>query len=385
MIDPVVGRYLKLGLRLGRHDEGIVDAYFGPAGLAAEVDAEELTEPAALVDEADALMSELPDGWLRDQVVALRVSAGGLAGERRSYADEVDGCYGVRPEHTDESVFAQAHECLDELLPGSGSLADRFERWRAATVVPPEQIERLTRAVIDEARTQTRELVDLPEGESLELDFVSGVSWSGYNTYLGGLRGQISINVGQPLPAMDLLLTALHETYPGHQAERSCHEHHLVRGRGLLEETLVLGPAPQAVVSEGIGQLAPHVLLAGDGGERFAATLHDAGIPIDLTRELAIVKAREPLRWVEVNAALMLHQHGATLADTRSYIERWAALSPDLATTVAQYVDDPSSRTYVINYPAGLKLVGDYVNHNPAKFRRLLTEQIRITDLTTNP
>jgi hypothetical protein len=33
-----------------------------------------------------------------------------------------------------------------------------------------------------------------------------------------------------------------------------------VRGRGLLEETLVLVPTPQSLVSEGIAVLAPEVL-----------------------------------------------------------------------------------------------------------------------------
>ena len=36
--------------------------------------------------------------------------------------------------------------------------------------------------------------------------------------------------------------------------------------RGLLEETLVLVPTPQSLVTEGIATLAPHVLLEGDGG-----------------------------------------------------------------------------------------------------------------------
>src|SRR5690242_10778966 len=104
----VVERYLRLGLRLGRHVEGLVDAYYGPPELAASVDDEPLAEPRALAADAEALLDELEDGWLHDQVAGLRTYAGVLAGESRSYPDEVEGCYGVRPEHTDESVFAAA-------------------------------------------------------------------------------------------------------------------------------------------------------------------------------------------------------------------------------------------------------------------------------------
>jgi hypothetical protein len=42
---------------------------------------------------------------LRDQVAGLHMYAAGLAGESRSYAEEVAGCYGVRPQRTDEAVY----------------------------------------------------------------------------------------------------------------------------------------------------------------------------------------------------------------------------------------------------------------------------------------
>src|SRR5918999_4375771 len=126
-------RYLRLGLQLGRHVEGIVDAYYGPPELAAAVDEEPPVDPRTLAAEAETLLDELEDGWLRDQVVGLRTYAGVLAGESRSYADEVEGCHGVRPTYTDEAVFTAAHERLEELLPGAGPLAQRCERWRNST------------------------------------------------------------------------------------------------------------------------------------------------------------------------------------------------------------------------------------------------------------
>jgi len=140
-----VERYLRLGLQLGRHVEGMVDAYFGPRELAAAVDAAPPVEPRTLVAEAETLLEELEDGWLRDQVVGLRTYAGVLAGESRSYADEVEGCYGVRPTYTDEAIFTAAHERLEELLPGAGPLTERYERWESSTRLPTEQIERTLR------------------------------------------------------------------------------------------------------------------------------------------------------------------------------------------------------------------------------------------------
>src|SRR2546427_6674259 len=148
-------RYLRLGLQLGRHVEGIVDAYYGPPELAAAVDAEPPVDPRRICSAAEALLGELEDGWLRDQVVGLRTYAGVLAGESSSYADEVEGCYGVRPTYTDEAEFVAAHERLEELLPRAGTLAQRHERWEASIRVPAQQVERTIAAGIEEARAHT--------------------------------------------------------------------------------------------------------------------------------------------------------------------------------------------------------------------------------------
>jgi hypothetical protein len=173
--DATVKRYLLLGLRLGRHVEGAVDAYFGPPELASTVEAEPLVEAIALVTEAESLLDELDDGWLRDQVVGLRTYAGVLAGEPLSYSDEVGGCYGVRPEHTNEQLFAAVHDELETLLPGGGSIAERFERWEASIRMPTERIEQVMGAAIEEARAQTRRLLGLPEGDGIELEIVRDV------------------------------------------------------------------------------------------------------------------------------------------------------------------------------------------------------------------
>jgi hypothetical protein len=108
----IVERYLRLGLRIGRHVDGIVDSYFGPPELAAEVEAAPPVDPEALVAEADALLDAVEDGWLRDQLGGLRTYAGVLAGAQLPYADEAERCFGVRPTWTDEAAFEASHERL---------------------------------------------------------------------------------------------------------------------------------------------------------------------------------------------------------------------------------------------------------------------------------
>jgi hypothetical protein len=377
----VAERYVRLGLQVGRHVDGIVDAYFGPPEPAAEVDAAPPVDPRMLVAAAEALLDELEDGWLRDQMVGLRTYAGVLAGEARSYADEVEGCYGVRPTYTDEAVFTAAHERLEELLPGSEPPAERYERWRSETLVPAEQVEFLVAAAIEEARAWTHGLVDLPDGEGVDLQIVHDEPWLAFCHYLGDLHSRIEVNVDLPMSALELLTLTIHETYPGHHAERAAKEDLLVRRLGLLEETLVLVPTPQSLVSEGIAVLAPSVLLESDGGTALAAVTRNIGIELDVAHALAVERTVEPCRWAEVNAALMLHEEGAGEAEVHAYLERWGLMNAQLASHLIRFLREPTSRTYVMNYPAGRELCHSYVAGEPDRFRRLLTEQVRVRDL----
>lgn len=381
MTESASERYLRLGLELGRHVEGIVDAYYGPPELAAAVDAAPPVHPKALVTAAERLLEELEDGWLRDQVVGLRTCAGVLAGESLSYADEVEGCYGVRPSYTDEAVFETAHEGLGELLPGDRSLAERLERWQNSILVAPEQVEHTVAAVIQEARAWTRGLVELPQDEEVVVEVVRDKPWLAFCDYRGGLCSRIAVNVDLPVSAVELLDITIHETYPGHHTERCMKDQLLVRGRGMLEETLVLAPTPQSLVSEGIAELAPSVLLDSDGGAALGAAIRDAGIELDLPHALAVERTLEPCRWAEVNAALMLYERRASEPQVQAYLERWGLMTPRLATHLIRFLREPTSRTYVINYPTGRELCRSYVAGRFERFRRLITKQIRVRDL----
>ena len=99
--DELVRRYLLLGLRLGRHVDGLVDSYYGPSELSDEADAGEPVAPAHLAGEAGALLDALPgagltneqrERWLHAQLVGLETVSRVLAGEEIGYVDEVERC-----------------------------------------------------------------------------------------------------------------------------------------------------------------------------------------------------------------------------------------------------------------------------------------------------
>ena len=52
---------------------------------------------------------------------------------------------------------------------------------------------------------------------------------------------------------------------------------------------------------------------------------------------------------------------------------------------MVRFLQEPTSRTYIVTYSAGLTLCRAYVAGRPERFRRLLTEQVRVGDLVEAP
>ena len=373
-------RYLLLALRLGRHVDGLVDSYYGPAELQQQVEAEGTIDAAQLAADGDALLAELSDGWLYDQVKGCATYAHVLAGDDISYVDEVEGCYGVRPELVDTSVYEAVHAKLDELLPGDGSLFERRQGWRKQHLVDGTLAVPVLNDLLPILREAARGFVELPEGEALTLDPVTGEPWWAFNYYQGDLRSRVVMNIDVPTTGLDLIHLAAHEVYPGHHTEHAVKEQLLARDQGAIEESLQFVPTPQAVVSEGIAETGEDLL---DDETRAAAydVLRKHGIAVSPELGERISKTLEPLRSVGLDAALMIHQHGASHEEAQAYIERWNLVPPDQAKHSVSFATDPTWRAYVVTYSAGRDLCRAYVDGDPARFTKLLTEHVRIGDL----
>jgi hypothetical protein len=373
--------YVLLGLRLGRHVEGVVDAYYGPSELKEQVDAEPLTETAVLVAQGDALLAELDDGWLRDQALGLRTYAGRLAGEEISYSDEVERCYGVRPRRRTADSYAAAHERLDELLPGSGSLSERYQAWRSDATVPAELVVPLVQDAAAELRTATARLVELPAGEQLVVEGVHDEPWWAFNYYLGALRSRVVVNLDVPTTCRECVHLAGHEVYPGHHTEHALKEELLVRRQGKVEEAIQLVPTPSALVGEGIAEAGPDLVMDDELRGRLVAAIRRRGLEYDAEHADAVADARRALRAVSLDAALMIHEDGASVEDAEAYVRQWALATPDEAAHSVRFVVDPTWRAYVVNYSAGRDLCEAWVGGEPDRFVRLLTEQVRVGEL----
>jgi hypothetical protein len=392
----IVDRYLELALRLGRHVDGFVDAYYGPPAFRVRVDAEPVTAPLVLASDAEILLADLDAGvdadvvdasrrrWMRAQVLGLHTSARKLAGESIAYADEVEWCYGVRPRFRSEDDFAAAHTRLDEVLPGTGPIRDRIIAWREALAIPVDSLDAVIRSLAADFRERTARQFGLPDGEHVEWELAHDQPWSGFNYYEGDLHSRVAINTDLPVLATSIAHLVAHEAYPGHHTEHSRKEAGLVRRRGWQEESIFCVGTPQCLLAEGLADLALEV-IAGERSEPLVAEhLRATGIAYDADVVAAVRVAGESLDAVRSNAAWLLHTDHASVDDVVSYLERWGLLPFNRATKAVEFLTSTTWRAYISCYVEGLPLCRSWVGGDASRFATLLTEQVVPDDLSAS-
>jgi hypothetical protein len=386
-----VERYLALGLALGRHVDGLVDAYYGPPHLAARAASSPPRPPAQLRDDARRLLADLDAGgelepsrrrWIRAQVGGLHTTAARLAGDPIGYVDEVEACYGVRPRRVPEDEFAAAHRALDAVVPGTGPLATRYIAWRETQVAPVDKLEPAVASLSEDLRARTRALFGLPDGERVEWDLVRDQPWAGFNYYLGELRSRVVINVDLPVLTPTLAHLVAHESYPGHHTEHTRKEVGLVRRRHHLEETIFLVGTPQCLLAEGLADLGLEVVVGRRPEATIAAHLRPLGLPYDAEVVALVAEAGEALGHVRGNAALLLHEDEVDRDTAVAYVERWALLPRPRAEKAVDFLTDPTWRAYMTCYVEGLPRCRRFVGGDPARFERLISEQLVPADLS---
>ena len=390
---PIVDRYLELGLRMGRHIDGFVDAYYGPVVIADRVAGEPTLAPEVLVTAARQLIVDLDAGidddlldasrrrWLRAQATGMHTSARKMAGEEISYVDEVEWCYGVRPTFRDEDQFAAAHERLDAVLPGTGPVRERIIAWREAQAIPVDRLDAVLRSIAEDFRERTQRQFGLPEGEHIAWELATNQPWSGFNYYEGNLQSRVAINTDLPVLATSIGHLVAHEAYPGHHTEHSRKEAGLVRSRGWQEESIFCVGTPQCLIAEGLADLALEI-IAGEAPDLVVAEhLGSNGIEFDPEIAQAVRVASESMDAVRANAAWLLHEDGAAIDDVVVYIERWGLLPHARAKKAIEFLTSPTWRAYISCYVEGLPLCRNWVGGDPARFATLLTEQVVPGDL----
>ena len=378
MMDEVAPAYVRLVLALGEHDADYVDAYYGPPEWREEVraDAGTLEE---IEDEARTLIARLRRPFPGDQgpaeemerlrwrflvrqLEALIARVTMLGGERLSFDEESRALYdAVAPRHGAEHFEAILAE-LDGRLPGEGPLTARYDVWQQEFVLPPGELDAVFQAAIAACRERTLEHLELPAGESFEVEYVTGKTWSAYNWYQGGYHSLIQVNTDLPITIDRAIDLACHEGYPGHHVYNALLEEELARGRGWVEFTVYPLFSPQSLIAEGTANFGIQMAFPGEQRARFEAeTLFPlAGIdPARAGEYYEIYGLREGLAHAGNEAARRYLDGEIAAAEAADWLERYALMPRARADQRVGFIDQ--YRAYVINYNLGQDLVRDYV------------------------
>ena len=394
-------RYVELGLRLGRHNPDIVDSYYGPAEWRRRIDAEAVAEPTALVESARRLIADLDahvDGgdsegtdridpqrraWLRSQSVGLHTVARMLAGDPIDFLDEVELCFGVRPERITEDEVLEAQRGLDTALGGSagGPLADRMAALRERHVIPVDRL----RAVIDnlsqDLQERTRRAFGLPDDEGVTFDLVTDKPYSGFNFYQGGFRSLVTINTDLPVLSTSIAHLVAHEAYPGHHTEHCHKEQGLVRDRDRVEQTIALIGTPSCLLAEGLADLGLEALMGPSPAEAIVPMMADAGVNYEIEAVNAVGQFSEVTARARGTLAMHLHADGQSPEAVIETAKRWFVVDDARATQMVRFLNDPTWRAYVFCYAEGHRLCRSFMAGDPQRFARLLDEQLTPSDL----
>jgi hypothetical protein len=382
--------YVLLGLRFNRLSEGFVDAYTGEPALRRQVEDEARPLPGALAAQARSLLAELPScglapdrvALLGSQLTALECNARKLGGEQVGFVDEVAAYFGVDIALGDESVYAAAHDELAALLPGPGPLAERYAAYRSSDECPPDRLDGLVRELSSALRDVVRTGYGLPDGETVDYQIVSDEPWSGFNYYLGGFRSRVAINADLPHRLSQLPHLVGHEAYPGHHTEHCRKERGLVGAGGRLEHTIFLVNTPECLVAEGLADLGIPATIGAGWGPWAQEVYADLRLGFDGALAERVSVAVQGLDRARQDAALLLHDRGASADAVVAYLQRWMLVPEQRARQSLRFLSHPLWRAYTPTYVEGYRLLSAWLDARPAgqpiaeRFVRLLDEPL---------
>lgn len=386
-MDELADRYVRLALALDKHDEGYVDAYFGPPSWREEAAPDLATIKALAVElgtEVEAEEDSLRRRFLLRQVNALAARVDLVGGAVLSFDEEARALYDAEVPHNDEDYFRALVDEVGELLPGSGAVAARYAAFVSRFVVPPDRVEGLARVAIEECRRRTARWLSLPEDEAFELSFTTGEAWGGQNYYQGGFRSKIILNLDVPLRIDRILDLAGHEGYPGHHVAGVLIERDQVIAQGWNELSVFALFSPAALLAEGAAMLA--VDVAFDERERSAyerEVLYPyAGLdPSEADRYEQLRRLAGRLGFA-VNEAARRYLNGSfSAAEAAQWNIRYALMTPTQAEQRVRFID--RYRSYVVNYNVGEDLARSYLDthggtpDNPARRWELHADLLR--------
>lgn len=378
-MDQLAERYVKALLKLGQYDSDIVDAYYGPGewkptgepadslpaneflaefkSIQGQLQAQDTTKLAS--DEKRRL------AMFKKQLVAAITKVEMMQGKKYSFDEEAKLLYDAEPPHYELAHFDSILAAIDQQLPGKGSIADRWDAYRATFEIPKNKLKLVFDTAIAEARNRTKAHYKLPAHEDFKLEFVTDKAWSGYNYYKGKGYSLIQINTDFPIYIERAIDLASHEGYPGHHVFNVLLEQNLVDKKGWKEYSIYPLFSPQSLIAEGSANYGIEVAFPADDRIKFEKEVLFplAGLnPAEADRYYAILEKIGQLDFAGNEAARLYLNGKITREQAADMLVKYNLYKKDKALQRTRFMD--KYRSYVINYNLGRQLVQNYIEDN---------------------
>lgn len=397
----IAERYVKLVLAVGEHDADYVDAFYGPAEWRKEAASGKLA--LAVIDQQAAeLEAEIPGvaveprkgdeelwslrrQYLSRQLASLRSRVAMLRGTKMTFDEESRALYDAVAPVRPESEFAAVLKQLDARLPGTGTLIERYDRYKQGFVISRARVDRVFQEAIRGCR-QRMSFVDLPPNERFTVEYVTGKSWSGYNWYQGNFRSVIQVNTDLPIYIDRAIDLACHEGYPGHHVYNALLEKNLVVDRGWMEFTVYPLFSPQSLIAEGTANYGIEVAFPLPDRIRFEQDVLFplAGLdPTKVTAYYEVLTLVDRLSYAGNEAARRYINGEIDRAGAEAWLERYALYTRPRAEQRVRFIDQ--YRSYVINYNLGKDLVASYIERRVGRDRTPQRRWREFTALLSSP
>lgn len=400
-LNALAERYVRLSLEIGTHEDGYIDAYYGPPEWKMEAEAAPRSidqlqvVTAALNAEIDAAQAAATDNLtmrrartLSAYVAAARFRMEMMEGVRVPFVEEAERLFALRPDIRPLSEYDEALARIDSLVPGDAPLAERVAAYTGRFVVPQDRADAVMRAAIAECRRRTAEHFDLPANERFDFEFVTDRPWGAYNWYQGNNHSLIQVNASNPLLISSAIGYGCHEGYPGHHVQGIFAER-LYRDRGWVEYSVLPLYSPMGPLNEGAGNYGVELAFPDDERTVFEMNVlfplagldpQDAPVYYELSHALAATAGAG--RTIQA----MYLDGDITRERAIELMQRYRLSSRASAEQGLRFAD--TYRSYIINYSSGQELVRDYVERGRDTqeerwdaYRRILTEPTLPRDL----
>jgi len=288
-----------------------------------------------------------------------------ISGEVLPFDVESRALYDAVTPHFDEQYYDNLLQKLEILLPGKGSLNERYESYSSKFIIPNDKLDTVFQAAIVEARERTLAHLSLPENENFNIEYVTDKPWSGYNWYKGNSYSLIQINTDFPIYIDRAIDLACHEGYPGHHVYNAMLEQKLVNNKGWTEFSLYPLFSPQSLIAEGSANFGIEVAFTGKERRQFEkGTLFPlAGIdPLLVDDYYDIQELRSKLNYAGNEAAKKYLDGQISREEAAKWLVKYNLNSYERALQRTRFFD--KYRSYVINYNYGKDLVREYVERN---------------------